>query len=124
MRVLTVNAGSSSMKLALIDEHECTIDSRELDAPAARVDPDALRQALDSQLGDADAVGHRIVHGGVHCREHLRVDTRDGISTSSRWFSATRLRHRLQASRYSGMGWPGDSRRVESGWKDPGLEFY
>jgi acetate kinase len=76
VRVLTVNAGSSSLKLALIDEHECTIDSRELDAPAARVDPDALRQALDSPLGDADAVGHRIVHGGTRFKEAVKVDER------------------------------------------------
>ncbi len=74
MQVLTVNAGSSSLKLALIDEHDETIQARELDAPGARVDPTELREALASSLGEADAVGHRIVHGGTRFREAVLID--------------------------------------------------
>ncbi len=74
MRVLTVNAGSSSLKLALIDERDETIEARELNAPGASVDPDELRRALASTLGQADAVGHRIVHGGTQFREAVRID--------------------------------------------------
>jgi acetate kinase len=74
MRVLTVNAGSSSLKLALIDEHNETIEARELDAPGARVDPDQLRAALESTLGEADAVGHRIVHGGTRFHHAVVID--------------------------------------------------
>jgi acetate kinase len=77
MRVLTVNAGSSSLKLALIDgAKEQAIETRELEAPGARVDPDRLREALDSPLGEADAVGHRIVHGGSDFHEAVRIDAR------------------------------------------------
>ncbi len=82
MRVLVVNAGSSSLKLTLLDGaregdgREETIVERELDAPGARVDPHELRAALDSPLGQADAVGHRIVHGGERFREAVRLDAR------------------------------------------------
>jgi acetate kinase len=75
MRVLTVNAGSSSLKLALIEgEQEQALETRELEAPGARVDPGQLREALDSPLGEADAVGHRIVHGGSDFHEAVRIN--------------------------------------------------
>jgi acetate kinase len=74
MRVLVVNAGSSSLKLTLLDGEDATIDARELQAPRARVDPDELRQALRSPLGQADAVGHRIVHGGERFRHAVRIE--------------------------------------------------
>ncbi len=74
MRVLVVNAGSSSLKLTLLDGQDKTIASRELPAPRARVDPDRLRAALDSPLREADAVGHRIVHGGERFHEAVRID--------------------------------------------------
>ncbi|HSZ12590.1 MAG TPA: acetate/propionate family kinase [Solirubrobacteraceae bacterium] len=83
MRVLVVNAGSSSLKLTLLSCAEggddvagtdTTIAARELDAPRAQVDPEALRKALDEGLGDADAVGHRIVHGGERFREAVAID--------------------------------------------------
>lgn len=74
MRVLVVNAGSSSLKLTLLGDDDATIDARELQAPRAQVDPEELRAALDSPLGEADAVGHRIVHGGERYRDAVRVD--------------------------------------------------
>ena len=74
MRVLVVNAGSSSLKLALLDGDDVTIDARELQAPRARVDPGELLAALRSPLGQADAVGHRIVHGGERFRAAVRID--------------------------------------------------
>ncbi|HXC23644.1 MAG TPA: acetate/propionate family kinase [Solirubrobacteraceae bacterium] len=74
MRVLVVNAGSSSLKLTLLDGGDTTLVSRELDAPRGQVDPDRLRAALDSPLREADAVGHRIVHGGERFREAVRID--------------------------------------------------
>ena len=73
MRVLVVNAGSSSLKLNLLDGEDA-IDARELPAPRAQVDPGQLRAALNSPLGEADAVGHRIVHGGERFREAVRID--------------------------------------------------
>jgi acetate kinase len=63
-RILVVNAGSSSVKLSLIGERDEELAARELASPDAQGDPAELRAALDHGLGDADAVGHRIVHGG------------------------------------------------------------
>ncbi len=74
MRVLVVNAGSSSLKLTLLDGEDEIVEARELPAPGARVDPPRLRAALDSPLREADAVGHRIVHGGERFRGPVRID--------------------------------------------------
>jgi acetate kinase len=74
MRVLVVNAGSSSVKLSLIGEGGETQAERELEAPRAEVDGAELRAALDEGLREADAVGHRIVHGGERFREPVRID--------------------------------------------------
>ncbi|MGO9761897.1 MAG: acetate/propionate family kinase [Solirubrobacteraceae bacterium] len=74
MRVLVVNAGSSSLKLTLLDARERTLAAQELEAPRARVEPEAIRAALDSPLGEADVVGHRIVHGGERFHEAVRID--------------------------------------------------
>jgi acetate kinase len=62
--ILTVNAGSSSLKLRLVGDDDRILADEELDAPQAQVDPDALSRALEGPLADAEAVAHRIVHGG------------------------------------------------------------
>jgi acetate kinase len=74
LRVLVVNAGSSSLKLTLLDGADDTVASRTLEAPRAQVDQRELRAALDSPLGNADAIGHRIVHGGERYRDAVRID--------------------------------------------------
>jgi acetate kinase len=75
VRVLVVNAGSSSLKLALLDRDDTTLAVRELAAPRAQIDDVELRAALrDANLGNADAVGHRVVHGGSRFRSAVRVD--------------------------------------------------
>ena len=69
MRVLVVNAGSSSLKLSLLGSGEEPLATQELAAPRAVIDADELRAALvTGGLGEADAVGHRIVHGGSRFR--------------------------------------------------------
>jgi acetate kinase len=50
MRVLVVNAGSSSLKLSLIDEDDAAIGEHELATPGERIDPAALRAAIESAL--------------------------------------------------------------------------
>lgn len=74
MRALVVNAGSSSVKLSLLGDDDQTLAERELPAPGARVDERKLRAALAGELGDADVVGHRIVHGGERFREPVLID--------------------------------------------------
>lgn len=72
--MLVVNAGSSSLKLRLLDGDDAILDEAQLEAPRAEIDREALRRALDSPLGDAQAVGHRIVHGGERYRSAVRID--------------------------------------------------
>lgn len=65
MRVLVVNAGSSSVKLRLLSSSDDVAGSADL-GPPSTLDPSAVRSAVDSLLdgGGVDAVGHRVVHGG------------------------------------------------------------
>ena len=74
MRVLVVNAGSSTLKLALLDGDDAVLGRSELPAPRATVAPARLRAALDGGLGEADVVAHRIVHGGERYHEAVIID--------------------------------------------------
>jgi acetate kinase len=72
LRVLVVNAGSSSLKLRMLDADDSLLVERDLGA-AALADGDDLRAAI-AEFGSADAIGHRIVHGGSHFSEPVVVD--------------------------------------------------
>ncbi len=73
MRVLVVNAGSSSLKLRVLDEADRTVASADLPAPRGHADDAAVAPALAS-FGPIDAIGHRIVHGGRVYSAPVRVD--------------------------------------------------
>ena len=74
-RTLVVNAGSSSLKLALLGDTDEPIVERSLDVPDTEFDSAELIEALhQGGLGKADAVGHRIVHGGERFSAAVRVD--------------------------------------------------
>ena len=74
-RVLTVNAGSSSLKLSLLAEgSEQPLAARELPAPAPGGELKQLREALAGELAGADCVVHRIVHGGERFRTAALID--------------------------------------------------
>jgi acetate kinase len=75
VRVLVVNAGSSSVKLSLLGDGDTPLAEQELDAPRSEIDPASLDTALQAGLSDADAVGHRIVHGGERFREAVRIES-------------------------------------------------
>jgi len=72
VRILVVNAGSSSLKLSVLDG-ERLVSFETLPAPGGTVDPTALAAAV-GELGLVDAVGHRIVHGADRFREAVKVD--------------------------------------------------
>ncbi len=57
MRVLTVNTGSSSVKLRVLDEDDEVLVTRDSTPEEVGIDVGDLLQ-------QADAVGHRVVHGG------------------------------------------------------------
>jgi acetate kinase len=75
LRVLVVNAGSSSLKLRLLDETDTLAGSVDLPAPRGIAEAEAVRRALEG-LGAADAVGHRIVHGGSQFLGPVRITDR------------------------------------------------
>lgn len=72
MRVLVVNAGSSSLKVRLLDGDE-VIESWH----AASWDAgsrDAASWGTLAKASDVDAVGHRVVHGGTEFVEPVVID--------------------------------------------------
>ena len=72
MRVLTVNAGSSSLKLALVEGGERSADE-EIVAGDHELDRSALERFAKRGF---DCSSHRIVHGGPHFTEPVCVDDR------------------------------------------------
>lgn len=64
MHVLVVNAGSSNLKLRLLDEADDVALSRDLSLTPEELDEDALVDAFSDVADQVDATGHRIVHGG------------------------------------------------------------
>jgi acetate kinase len=79
MRVRVVNAGSSSLKHALIDAASDAILQRgeerwEPGAGAGR-HAEALRAAHADAGSGAEAVGHRVVHGGTRFTGAVRIDS-------------------------------------------------
>ena len=69
MRVLAVNAGSSSLKLRVLDGEELVGTAEAERSGLAQ----GIRDLLD-ELGPVDAVGHRVVHGGSRHVEPELVD--------------------------------------------------
>jgi acetate kinase len=78
MRVLVVNAGSSSLKHALVDTRDATIIAHGVQRwePGDRSGrhAQALRTALANGGGRAEAIGHRVVHGGERFTGPARID--------------------------------------------------
>jgi len=73
VRVLVVNAGSSSLKLGLLGPDDEVLVEADIPAPRAEVDEAALAEWV-AGAGPVDAVGHRIVHGGERFRAATRID--------------------------------------------------
>jgi acetate kinase len=74
VKILVLNAGSSSLKFDLFDmDSERLLYKGEVERVSSLAD--ALKSAFE-QLGDAtiDAVGHRIVHGGDKLYESVIID--------------------------------------------------
>jgi acetate kinase len=78
-RILVVNAGSSSLKLRVLDARDALVGTADLPAPRGAADAEAVAQAIDG-FGGLAAVGHRIVHGGTRYRQAVRLD--DGVEAN------------------------------------------
>ncbi|MFL6120761.1 acetate/propionate family kinase [Actinophytocola sp.] len=81
MRVLVVNAGSSSLKLALLNETDEVVDRVTLDRWSGEDETEDIGKFV-GRLPGVDAVGHRIVHGGPELTGPVRIDgsVRDRIA--------------------------------------------
>jgi acetate kinase len=64
MRVLVVNAGSSSLKLRVVESDDTVSAAADLSPSSGARATARLREKI-GELGPVDAVGHRIVHGGT-----------------------------------------------------------
>jgi acetate kinase len=73
LRVLVLNAGSSSLKLSLVDPEDRVLSDHEFEATEGRIDSSQLASAIHGMDG-VEAIGHRIVHGGPRYRESVRLD--------------------------------------------------
>jgi acetate kinase len=74
VRLLVLNAGSSSLKAALIREPEEDTESRtELQRPPGMAWAEPLSRILETS-GPIDGVGYRVVHGGARHSEPMLVD--------------------------------------------------
>jgi acetate kinase len=71
--VLVVNAGSSSLKLRVLDEDDTVTASADLSPWDGSPDDPGLRRFLDQQRG-LGAAGHRVVHGGHRFTAATPVD--------------------------------------------------
>ncbi|MPZ81801.1 MAG: acetate/propionate family kinase [Actinophytocola sp.] len=71
--VLVVNAGSSSLKLALLDDTDEVVDSVTLDRWSGEDETEDIKRFV-AALPHVDAVGHRIVHGGTDFIGPTRLD--------------------------------------------------
>lgn len=75
MHILVVNAGSSSVKLRLIDDADDVVAATDLPYLVGSDLAHALGTFLDA-IPVVDAVGHRVVHGGPDLTEPLVLDDR------------------------------------------------
>src|SRR3546814_16482026 len=72
MRVLVVNAGSSTLKFRIVDAHDDIVTGHDVDP----WDGEGSTVDLHRFLADrppVDAVGHRVVHGGTRLRKATHV---------------------------------------------------
>ena len=73
MRVLVVNAGSSSVKLRVIDEQNRLTAGVDLPAPADGL-IDQVADFVRPLAAEVDVAGHRVVHGGPRYTRAVVVD--------------------------------------------------
>jgi len=73
LRVLVVNAGSSSLKVSLVEDDDRTVAEHEFEVTEGRLENTEIARTVRSMPG-VDAVGHRVVHGGSRYTSSVRID--------------------------------------------------
>ncbi|WP_193611124.1 acetate/propionate family kinase [Nocardioides lijunqiniae] len=73
MRVLVVNAGSSSLKLTLMDDDDRIVATTTVERWEGEDDLEPVSRFVE-EVDDVEAVGHRIVHGGPRLTESVPLE--------------------------------------------------
>jgi acetate kinase len=73
LRILTVNAGSSSLKVSLVDSDHQVVAEQNFETSGGEVSDTKLEAAVHA-MGEVEAVGHRVVHGGPRYPQSVRID--------------------------------------------------
>jgi acetate kinase len=73
LRVLTVNAGSSSLKVSLIAADDQVVAEQDFETSGGELTDTKLEAAVHA-MGEVEAVGHRVVHGGPRYPQSVRID--------------------------------------------------
>src|SRR5262245_8279237 len=73
LRVLVLNAGSSSLKVSLVDEDDAVLSTKEFEVAEGRIEEVQLATTIHGMAG-IEAIGHRIVHGGPRYQRSVRID--------------------------------------------------
>jgi len=73
VRVLVVNAGSSSLKVSVVDGDDKIVLERDFKAEAGHYRQSELQAAV-REMEHVEAVGHRVVHGGPRYPASTRID--------------------------------------------------
>jgi acetate kinase len=74
VRVLVINAGSSSLKVSLVGPDDAILANREFKASGGRFESGQLTGAAREMEG-FEAVGHRVVHGGQRFSSSMRIES-------------------------------------------------
>jgi acetate kinase len=74
MRVLVVNAGSSSLKVSLVGPDDEVLAEEDFEVSGGKVADSKHDEAIHAMDG-IEAVGHRVVHGGPRFPKSVRIDS-------------------------------------------------
>ena len=114
MRILAVNAGSSTLKLSVVERAD-TLWSAEVPRGQAAAELAALPGRLD-EVGGIDAVGHRVVHGGEHFAAPVRVTAE--VRATVRDLSRLAPLHNPVAAAGGRPAWNAVSKHATAGMSD------
>lgn len=79
MRVFTINAGSSSLKLSILGDSNESLAAKTLTRQVGEPVADGISQFLDS-APDFGAIGHRVAHGGPDFRESMLLNEQSEVA--------------------------------------------
>jgi acetate kinase len=73
VRILVANAGSTSLKLRVVEDDDRVTETADLEPPGRSL-RDELQRFVNF-VGPLDAIGHRVVHGGTQFTDPVVIDS-------------------------------------------------